>query len=70
MVGFGAMGQAALPLLLRHFELDPSAVKIVKTREDESGVATEYGVEVIVAKLEEGNHAAVLEPLLVKGAFC
>ena len=69
MVGFGAMGQAVLPLLLRHFELDPSDVKIVKTREDESGVAAEYGVEVIAAKLEEGNHAAVLEPLLVKGGF-
>ena len=69
MVGFGAMGQAVLPLLLRHFELDPSDVKIVKTREDESGVAAEYGVEVIAAKLEEGNHAAVLEPLLIKGGF-
>jgi homospermidine synthase len=69
MVGFGAMGQAALPLLLRHFELDRSNVKIVKTREDESGIAAEYGVEVIVAKLEEGNHAAVLEPLLVEGGF-
>ena len=52
MVGFGAMGQAVLPLLLRHFELDASNVKIVKTREDESGIAAEFGVEVIVAKLE------------------
>ncbi len=69
MVGFGAMGQAVLPLLLRHFELDASNVKIVKTREDESGIAAEFGVEVIVAKLEEGNHAAVLEPLLVEGGF-
>ncbi|PNG58555.1 MULTISPECIES: saccharopine dehydrogenase C-terminal domain-containing protein [unclassified Variovorax] len=69
MIGFGAMGQAVLPLLMRHFELDPSEVKIVKTREDESGVAAEYGVEVIVSKLEEGNHAAVLEPLLVEGGF-
>jgi homospermidine synthase len=69
MVGFGAMGQAILPLLLQHFELDPSDVKIVKTREDESGIAAQYGVEVVVAKLEEGNHAAVLEPLLVEGGF-
>jgi homospermidine synthase len=69
LVGFGAMGQAVLPLLLRHFGLAPSYVKIIKTEEDESGIAAEYGVEVIVAKLEEGNHAAVLEPLLVKGGF-
>jgi homospermidine synthase len=69
MVGFGAIGQAVLPLLLRQFDLDPADVKIVKTREDESGIAAEFGVEVIVAKLEEGNHAAVLEPLLVKGGF-
>ena len=69
MIGFGSIGQALLPLLLRHFGLKASNIKIVKPGEDRSGVAKELGVEVIPARLEEGNFAAVLEPLLGKGDF-
>jgi homospermidine synthase len=69
MIGFGSIGQALLPLLLRHFGLKASDIKIVKPGEDRSGVAKEMGVEVIPARLEEGNFAAVLDPLLGKGDF-
>jgi homospermidine synthase len=69
MIGFGSIGQALLPLLFRHFGLKAADVKIVKPGEDRSGLARELGVEVIPVRLEEGNFAAVLEPLVDKGDF-
>jgi homospermidine synthase len=69
MLGFGLVGQAAAPLLLRHFGIAPERVRVVKPSEDESGVAAELGIQVIVATIEEGNHLALLEPLLQKGDF-
>jgi len=32
-------------------------------------VAAELGIEVTVAQVDEGNHAAILGPLLEKGDF-
>jgi homospermidine synthase len=69
MIGFGVIGQAILPLLFQHFGLKPGEVKIVKPSEDESGIAAELGVDVIVTRIDEGNHVAVLEPLLAEGDF-
>jgi len=69
MIGLGVIGQAMLPLLFRHFALKPAQVRIVKTSEDASGVAASFGVEVIVAALNEGNHETVLESLLEEGDF-
>ena len=69
MLGFGSVGQAVLPLLLRHLGLQPSRVKVVKARPDTSGIAAELGVQVIVQRLDRGNHEAVLEPLLGEGDF-
>lgn len=69
MVGFGGIGQAILPLLFRHFALKPAQVRIIKTSDDASGVAASFGVEVIVAALDEGNHETVLGALLEEGDF-
>jgi homospermidine synthase len=69
MIGFGVIGQAVLPLLFQHFGLKPGELKIVKQSEDESGIAAELGVDVVVTRIDEGNHVAVLEPLLAEGDF-
>jgi homospermidine synthase len=69
MLGFGSIGQAVLPLLFRHLGLKPARARIVKTRPDASGIAAEFGVEVIVQRLDRGNYEAVLEPLLEEGDF-
>jgi homospermidine synthase len=69
MLGLGSVGQGMLPLLLEQFGLKPSQVKIVKTREDTSGVAKALGVEVLVQALDEGNYQTVLEPLVGEGDF-
>jgi homospermidine synthase len=69
LLGFGVVGQAVAPLLLRHLGLKPDKLTVVKASEDKTGIAAELGIEVIVAQLDEGNHIAVLEPLLGKGDF-
>ena len=69
ILGFGSIGQGILPLLPRHLGIEPDRIKIVKTIEDKSGIAAEYGAEVIATPLHEGNFEAVLEPLLGEGDF-
>src|SRR3954447_22125548 len=69
MLGFGSIGQAILPVLPRELGVKPSRLKIVKTRPDETGIAAQFGAEVIAAPLNEGNFEAVLEPLLGEGDF-
>jgi homospermidine synthase len=69
MLGFGSIGQGVLPLLPRHLGITRSRVKIVKTSEDNSGIAAEFDAEVIATPLDEGNFETVLEPLLAEGDF-
>jgi homospermidine synthase len=69
MLGFGSVGQAVLPLVFRHLGVRPQQVSVIKTSPDDSGVAAELGVEVIVQRLDEGNYEAVLGGLLQAGDF-
>jgi len=67
MVGFGSVGQAVLPLLLRELSIPPKRVTVVKTGPDRSGIARTLGAQVIGRALDPGNFEAVLEPLLAEG---
>jgi len=69
ILGFGSIGQAVLPLLLRHFELAPSQVTIISRGPDRSGIAEEYGVAYAATPLQEGNYESILGPLLQRGDF-
>jgi homospermidine synthase len=69
MLGFGSVGQGILPLLPRVLGVKAGRVRIVKTSEDKTGIAAEFGAEVIATALSEGNYEAVLEPLLGEGDF-
>ena len=69
MLGFGSIGQAALPLLLRHFDLEPSQVSIVSRDPDRSGIAEKYGVAFEATPLLSGNVESILDPLLREGDF-
>lgn len=69
MLGFGSIGQAVLPVLFKELNISPERTRVVKAHEDASGVAAKLGVEVVVAALNEGNYAAVLETLLEPGDF-
>ncbi len=69
MLGFGSIGQAMLPLLPRELGIKPGRIRIVKAREERTGIAAEFGVEVLATALNEGNYETVLEPLLGEGDF-
>lgn len=69
MLGFGSIGQAMLAVLPRELGIAPDRIRIVKPSPDDSGIAAEHGVEVIATAVNEGNHEAVLAPLLGEGDF-
>lgn len=69
MVGFGCIGQAVLPLLLRHFELHPEQIAIITADPRGASIAREYGAGFTVLPLTRDNHARILEPWLGEGDF-
>lgn len=69
MVGFGCIGQATLPLLFRHLEIQPQQIRIVAANEAGSAIARESGVAFMRHTLTRENYRSVLEPLLAKGDF-
>lgn len=70
MIGFGSIGQGALPLLLRHLEIQPGQISIVTGDEGGRQVAAEYGVEFNALPLTPRNYRQTLEPRLGRGDFC
>jgi homospermidine synthase len=69
MLGFGSIGQAVLPLLLRHIDLPPSQIEILKPSADGLEAADRYGVTHTTVKLERENCRQVLTPKLSAGDF-
>lgn len=69
ILGFGSVGQAMLPLLFRHIDIDPRRVRIISADNDGSEIAAEYGVEFTAHPLTEANYVAMLEPALGEGDF-
>jgi homospermidine synthase len=69
MLGFGSVGQAVLPLLLRHLALQPAQVLILSASAEGAQEAAHFGVELRVRLITEKNHLAQLEPLLREGDF-
>jgi len=69
IVGFGAVGQGSLPLILRHIEVSPQKITIVTANEFGQGIAAEYGVPFRVEPLTRDNYAAILARELGRGDF-
>jgi homospermidine synthase len=69
MLGFGSIGQAMLPLLFRHLEIESGQLKIISAVEDNSGIAAKFGADFTVQTLTEGNYETVLESCVQEGDF-
>ncbi|GAB3544995.1 saccharopine dehydrogenase C-terminal domain-containing protein [Noviherbaspirillum agri] len=69
MVGFGSIGQAVLPVLLRHLDIHPEQIRIISAADDGIGIAREFHVSFKVLPLTVENYRAELEPLLGEGDF-
>src|SRR5919107_2799093 len=68
-VGFGSVGQASLPLLLRHIDMPHDRISIVTGDERGRAEAERYGIKFQVIPLTRENYRAVLEPLIGRGDF-
>ncbi|HET9581042.1 MAG TPA: saccharopine dehydrogenase C-terminal domain-containing protein [Usitatibacter sp.] len=69
MMGFGSIGQAVLPLLLRHLDVRASQVRIVSKSADRSGIAAKHDVAFDVHEVKRSNYAAILDRYLGPGDF-
>ena len=63
MVGCGSIGQATLPLILRHLGVTPDRITIVTADGRGREEAAEYGIAFREVPLTQDNHRQVLEPL-------
>ena len=69
LLGFGSIGQAVLPLLLRHLDVDPSQILIAKPSERATQGARAKGVRYQPVRLTQENHERELGALLSPGDF-
>lgn len=69
MLGFGCIGRGVLPLLLRHINIRPEQITILKATEKDTAVAAEYGVNVVVQPLTRDNFECELDARLRPGDF-
>ncbi|MBU6214526.1 saccharopine dehydrogenase NADP-binding domain-containing protein [Patescibacteria group bacterium] len=69
IVGFGSIGQGALPLLLRHFTVTPDRITIVTADTRGEDVAREYGVRFIIDPLLPHNHQDIILSHIGPGDF-
>lgn len=64
MLGCGSIGQAVLPLILRHLGVTPDRITIVTADRRGSEEAAEYGIAFHETALTQENYRQVLEPLV------
>jgi homospermidine synthase len=69
MIGFGSIGRGTLPLIRRHFDVDPARIVVLAPNDDNDTVLKEAGVTRIDAFLTPETYAEVLDPLLSPGTF-
>ena len=69
MLGFGCIGQGALPLLLRHIEMSADQVLIVSADDAGAAIAASHGVHRLCMPVTAENLHHVLGPLLGVGDF-
>jgi len=68
-IGFGAIGQGVLPLILRHIGCPPERMTIVTSEDQGHEEAAGYGIKFIKEKLTRENLRRTLEPLVGRGDF-
>ncbi|HEY5292231.1 MAG TPA: saccharopine dehydrogenase NADP-binding domain-containing protein [Burkholderiales bacterium] len=69
IVGFGAVGQGSLPLILRHIDIRPQQITIVTANDFGKDIAAEYGIKFRVEPLTRANYVSILERELGAGDF-
>jgi len=69
MLGFGSIGQGVLPLLLRHLDLRPDQIVVMKPSTRGLDAARQFGVQHRSVEITRDNLRDVLAPELRRGDF-
>jgi homospermidine synthase len=69
MIGFGAIGQGVLPLLLRHIDMEPHRISIISPDGAGRALAASHGVTVLEWTITPGNFQEALTGQLGPGDF-
>lgn len=69
VVGCGSIGQAILPLLLRHLAITPAQIQVIAADDKGEAIAREYGVNYTLLPLRRDNYRTVLGERLQPGDF-
>ena len=69
VLGFGAIGQGVLPLLVRHIDIHPEDIIVVTADEQGGAEAHALGVGHQVTPLTRENYRVLLDPLVRAGDF-
>jgi homospermidine synthase len=73
MIGFGSIGRGTLPLIERHFDIDPDRFVVIDPQEKDKDLLDIRGIRFVKAGLTRENYRDVLTPLLTEGGgqgFC
>jgi homospermidine synthase len=73
MIGFGSIGRGTLPLILRHFDLDPRDIVVVAPDTSNDWLLAQLGIRKVTAPITADNYRELLTPLLTNGRhrpFC
>lgn len=69
ILGFGSIGQGALPLILRHIDMDPAHITIITADDWGRAIAGAYGIRFRLERVTRENYRALLTPMLKEGDF-
>jgi homospermidine synthase len=69
ILGFGCIGRAVLPLLLRHAGLRPDRIRIVTDKPTHRDIAEEYRIGIRIEKVTPENYRTILSEELKAGDF-
>lgn len=69
MIGFGCIGQAVLPMLLRHLAWSADQITVVSASETHLPLARQLGATGLAHRLSPENYQATLSPHLKTGDF-
>ncbi|EAR49800.1 probable homospermidine synthase protein [Oceanicola granulosus HTCC2516] len=71
MIGFGSIGQGTLPLILRHFDLDPGALTVVEPSTAKAEALAAQGIRHVAEAVTRESYRELLGGLLEPGrGFC
>lgn len=69
ILGFGSIGRATLPVILRHIEIDRKKIRIIAAEEDTSGIAAELDVRYEVKSIDIHNYQTIMDEYLNENDF-